>query len=232
MWKSKWMWSTFQSLQSWNARTECWDASPTLITVWSAESERFPKIHHGKLKSGASPMYCFLLFPPMAEGDFTKPNFLPVAILEALCLHWCNIIHCHVKPLPCLQPLSCPTIYIWNDCSHSQAVSLSINSISLCHPLADLSIPLSVPCCLYLLSQLIHLNLISTPRTACPPLTLPLTPSLFALLVPLSPSVLSCSSSHAIKVDQAFYCSLNISWWKTATLALLCQHTRNNILYA
>lgn len=119
--------------------------SPTLITFWSAESETFPKIHHGKLRSWAFSTYCSLLFP----AKLLKTQFLPVVIPEALCLHWRNIIHCHVKPLPCLQPLSCPTIYIWNDCSHSQVVSLSINSTPLCHPLADLSIPLSFPCCLY-----------------------------------------------------------------------------------
>lgn len=60
--------------------------SPTVITFWSAESERFAKLHHGKLRGWA--------FPAKAEG--TKHN----SFLRAL--SWHNIIHRHVRPPPCL----------------------------------------------------------------------------------------------------------------------------------
>lgn len=108
-----------------------WDPSSNFNYILISRIWESPKIHHGKIKN----FQCI--------GGET------VVILEASWLHWCNIILCHasvMKPLLFLQPLSCPTIYIWDDCSPSQAVSFSTNFIPLSHPLADLSIYLSFTC--------------------------------------------------------------------------------------
>lgn len=91
------------------------------IIVDAIKIPEFPQIHQGKWKKLSE---CIILWSHSRGKPYQTQS---VVILEATC--WCYIIFSHLKPLPCIKPLSCPAIYIWDDCSHSRAVSYSINSI-------------------------------------------------------------------------------------------------------
>lgn len=129
------------------------------------QNQRFPNIPPGKWKG--FPNGSVSDFIITAEGKLIQTH---ATCREAIC--WCNIIFSNSEPPPCIQPLSCPTIYIWNDCSRSQAGSYSINSI---RPVSSISIFPSLcvsvsPQSIYFLTQLVHLSWI------CPHSSAHLTP--------------------------------------------------------